>query len=191
MISLTPSHIIEYLFCPRYTYFEYVLCIPQYEEKDYKVRRGREIHDIKLEQNKEYLRKKIGVKEKWLDQYLTNATLRGKVDEVLLLENDTMAPLDYKFAVYKDRIYETYQQQLFCYAVLIEENFNAQVEKGYLVYTRSRNKLIEVPVREKDKKLIYQSANDINRVIEQNHFPKATKYKRRCLNCTYRNICTK
>lgn len=191
MISLTPSHIIEYLFCPRYTYFEYVLCIPQYEEKDYKVRRGREIHDIKLEQNKDYLRKKIGVKEKWLDQYLTNATLRGKVDEVLLLENDTMAPLDYKFAVYKDRIYETYQQQLFCYAVLIEENFNAQVEKGYLVYTRSRNKLIEVPVREKDKKLIYQSANDINRVIEQNHFPKATKYKRRCLNCTYRNICTK
>jgi CRISPR-associated exonuclease Cas4 len=191
MISLTPSHIIEYLFCPRYTYFEYVLCIPQYEEKNYKVLRGREIHNIKLEQNKEYLRKKIGVKEKWLDQYLTNTTLRGKIDEVLLLENDTMAPLDYKFAVFKDRIYETYQQQLFCYAVLIEENFNFPVEKGYLVYVRSKNKLIEIPVREKDKRLIYQSAKEINKIIEQNHFPKATKYKRRCLNCTYRNICVK
>jgi CRISPR-associated exonuclease Cas4 len=191
MISLTPSHIIEYLFCPRYTYFEYVLCIPQFEEKGYKVQRGREIHDIKLEQNKEYLRKKIGVKEKWLDQYLTNQMLRGKVDEVLLLENETMAPLDYKFAVFKDKIYETYQQQLFCYAVLIEENFNIPVEKGYLVYTRSKNKLIEVPVREKDKKLIYESANAINQIIKNNHFPKATKYKRRCLNCTYRNICTK
>jgi hypothetical protein len=27
--------------------------------------------------------------------------------------------------------------------------------------------------------------------IEENHYPKATKYKKRCLNCTYRNICTR
>ena len=56
--SLTPSHIIEYMFCPRFTYFEYVLAIPQNEEKNYKVVKGRQIHDAKLEQNKEYLRKK-------------------------------------------------------------------------------------------------------------------------------------
>jgi CRISPR-associated exonuclease Cas4 len=30
--SLTASHLLEYLFCPRFTYFEYVLDIPQYEE---------------------------------------------------------------------------------------------------------------------------------------------------------------
>lgn len=191
MISITPSHIIEYLFCPRYTYFEYVLCIPQHEEKFYKVKRGREVHDIKLEQNKEYLRKKLGVQDKWTDQYLTNDFLRGKVDEALLLKDGTMAPLDYKFAIYQDRIYETYQQQIFCYAVLIENNFNKTVDRGYLVYTRSKNKVVEVAVGDKDKTLIYESIESIRQIIGENHFPKATKYKRRCLNCTYRNICTK
>ena len=191
MISLTPSHIIEYLFCPRYTYFEYVLCIPQNEEKYYKVKRGREVHDLKLERNKEYLRKKIGVLQKWSDQYLTNETLRGKIDEVLLLQDGNMAPLDYKFAVFKDRIYDTYQQQIFCYAVLIEENFKKSVNRGYLVYTRSKDKVVEVPVKETDKKMIYRSIRSICEIIGQNHYPKATKYKRRCLNCTYRNICTK
>jgi CRISPR-associated exonuclease Cas4 len=190
MISLTPSHIIEFLFCPRYTYFEYVLCIPQNEEKYYKVKRGREVHDLKLERNKEYLRKKIGVRQKWTDQYLTNETLRGKVDEVLLLEEGSMAPLDYKFAVF-DRIYDTYQQQIYCYAVLIEENFEKPVHKGYLVYTRSKNKLVEVPVKEQDKQMIYDSIASIRHIIEENHYPKATKYKKRCLNCTYRNICTR
>ena len=190
MASLTPSHIIEYLYCPRYTYFEYVLRIPQYEEKFYKVQKGRHMHDQQLERNKDYLRKKIGAVEKWTDQYLTNDTLRGKVDEVLRLRDDTLAPLDYKFAVYNDRVYDTYRQQLFCYAVLIEENFDRTVERGFLVYIRSKYKLVEVPVTLKDKELIQRSIAEVVSIIEQNKYPKATKYKRRCLNCTYRNICT-
>lgn len=190
-MSLTPSHIIEYLYCPRFTYFEYVLGIPQYETKNFKVMRGRELHDQKLERNKEYLRKRIGVQEKFLDQYLTNDLLRGRIDEVLLLLDGTMAPLDYKFAQYKDKVYETYRTQLICYAWLIERNFGKQVNKGFLVYTRSQNKLVEVPILEADKERVKNSADDILRIIDRNHFPKATKYRKRCLDCTYRNICIK
>ncbi len=190
-MSLTPSHIIEYLYCPRFTWFEYVLGIPQYEEKNYKVMRGRELHDEKLEQNKDYLRKRIGAKEKYLDQYLTNELIRGRLDEVLLLEDGTMAPLDYKFAEYKDKVYETYQTQLYCYAWLIEHNFGRQVNRGYLVYTRSRNRLVEVPVREADKEQVKKCAEEIYRIIDRNFFPKATRYKKRCLDCTYRNVCIK
>ena len=191
MASITPSHIIEYLFCARYTYFEHVLRIPQYEEKYYKVQRGRNLHDIKLERNKAYLRKRIGATCKWQNQYLTNDHLRGVVDEVLALEDGTMAPLDYKFAIYKDRVYETYKQQLFCYAVLIEENFDKLVHKGFLVYTRSKNKVVEIRVRPEDKHLIRESIRTVLAMIEDNSYPKATRYKRRCLNCTYRNICVK
>lgn len=189
MISLTPSHIIEYLYCPRFTYFEYVLGIPQYEEKNFKVMKGRELHDIKLERNKDYLRKKIGAKDKWIDQYLTNDNIRGKVDEVLLLEDDTMAPLDYKYAEYKDKIYETYKQQLVCYAILIEQNFGKKVNKGFLVYVRSKNKLVEVEITESQKQEVRELIDAIQDILEKNHFPRATKYKKRCLNCTYRNIC--
>ncbi len=188
-MTLTPSHIIEYLYCSRFTYFEYVLAIPQYEEKDYKVMRGRELHDEKLERNKEHLRKRIGAVEKYTDQYLTNELLRGRIDEVLRLADGTMAPLDYKFAKYEGKIYETYRTQLYCYAWLIEENFHCEVKKGFIVYTRSQHKLIEVEVKESDKQLVKECAQEINHIIEQNYFPKATKYKQRCLNCTYRNVC--
>lgn len=191
MQSFYPSQIIEYLYCPRYTYFEYVLRIPQYEEKFYKVNRGREIHDQKLERNKEYLRKKIGAVHKWTDQYLGMEGLRGKVDEILKLENETYAPLDYKFAHWKNKIYDTYKQQLYCYAILIEKNFDAKVEKGYLVYTRSKHKLIEVPIPAASKLEIKESMRSMLDIIEQNKFPKATKFRKRCVNCTYRNICIK
>ncbi|WP_423130174.1 CRISPR-associated protein Cas4 [Gaoshiqia sp. Z1-71] len=190
-MSITPSHIIEYLYCPRFTYFEYVLSIPQYEERHFKVEKGRNVHEQKLEQNRDYLRKRIGVKVKYADQYLTNQLLRGKIDEVLLLNDDTMAPLDYKFAKFEDRIYETYRTQLECYAVLIEDNFAKKVNKGFLVYTRSANKLVEVEISDTAKNEVRNVCQAVNEIITQNCFPKATKYKQRCIGCTYRNICIK
>ncbi|GAB4008524.1 CRISPR-associated protein Cas4 [Spirosoma migulaei] len=195
-MTLTPSHIIEYLFCPRFTYFEYVLAIPQYEEKNYKVMRGRNLHDERLERNKEYLRKRLGrpgapVTEKHMDQYLTNELMRGVIDEVLGFGDGTMAPLDYKFAEYKDKVYDTYRTQLYCYAWLIEANFGRPVDRGYLVYTRSNNRVIKVPITEDDKAEVKRAAEAIFTIIERNFYPKATKAKARCVTCTYRNICIK
>lgn len=190
-MTITPSHIIEYLYCPRFTYFEYVLTIPQYEDRNFKVQRGRNVHDEKLEQNKDYLRRRIGAVERYNDQYLTNDLLRGRIDEVLKLEDGSMAPLDYKFALYDDKVYETYKTQLFCYAWLIEDNFGCAVNKGYLVYTRSSNKLVEVIINDSDKQSVKESAKAIGVIIDTNFFPRATKYKQRCVDCTYRNICIK
>ena len=102
-----------------------------------------------------------------------------------------MAPLDYKFAIFEDRIYETYRTQLECYAVLIEENFHKVVNKGFLVYTRSSNKLIEVEINESAKNDIRRICSEVNEVIIQNYYPKATKFKQRCVECTYRNVCVK
>jgi len=190
-MSLTPSHIIEYLFCPRFTYFEFVLCIPQYEERHYKVEKGRTIHDLKKIRNKDYLRKRIGAAKKYTDQYLANKLLRGKVDEILELSDHTFAPLDYKFARYEHKIYETYKTQIFCYAWLIEENFHKPVKKGFIVYTRSQNKLVDIEVNDNDKQRVQEAAKNIYRIINENIFPKATKHKKKCVNCTYKNICIK
>ncbi len=195
-MTLTPSHIIEYLFCPRFTYFEYVLAVPQHEEHDYKVMRGRHLHDDRLEQNKAYLRRRLGrsgapVVDKHLDQYLTNDLIRGRVDEVLELADGTMAPLDYKFAEYKNRIYDTYRTQLYCYAWLIEENFGRPVTRGFLVYTRSQNRVEEVPITDENKADVRKAATAILEIIDRNSFPKATKAKARCVTCTYRNLCIK
>ena len=189
MFTITPSHIIEYLYCPRYTFYEYILRIPQHQDKYLKVTKGREVHEQKARQNMEYLRRRLGVVSKHLNQYLTNDLLRGEVDEILLFEDGTMAPLDYKFAQYKDKVYETYRTQLFCYAWLIEENYGKSVNRGYLVYTRSKNKLVEIKITAKDKEQVKTTADEIKRLLAESRYPKATPYKKRCLNCTYRNIC--
>lgn len=191
MFSITPSHLLEYLFCPRFTFFEYVLRIPQNEDKFFKVQKGREVHTQKARQNIGYLRRRIGVVDKWDNQYLTNEQLRGEVDEVLKLKDGTFAPLDYKFAEYKDRVFDTYKTQLYCYAWLIESNFDAKVSKGYLVYTRSKNKLIEVPITAKSVDKVKRDVEQVRRIMEEAMYPKATKYKRKCVTCTYRNVCTK
>ena len=188
-MTITPSHLLEYLYCPRFTYFEYVLNLPQHQEKFYKVMKGREVHAQKARQHVDYLRKRLGVVDKQFNVYLTGARLRGEVDEVLWLEDGTMAPLDYKFAKWDERVYETYQTQIVCYALLIEANFGQPVERGYLVYTRSGNKLVEVPVTQADKDRVQMHIDGLLAIIQKNHFPKATKNKRKCLSCTYRNLC--
>ncbi len=191
MFSITPSHIIEYLFCPRFTYFEHVLRIPQYEEKEFKVMKGRNMHELKSEQNTGYLRRRIGVIQKQSNRYLTNELLRGEVDEVLWLNDGTMAPLDYKFARWEGKLYETYKTQLACYAWLMESNYDAcRVKRGYLVYTRSKNHLLEVPILKESIEGVQTVADEIARIIEKNHYPKGTNYRKRCVHCTYRKICT-
>lgn len=42
--SITITHVLEHLFCPRFTYFEHVLAIPERQENRWKVQKGREVH---------------------------------------------------------------------------------------------------------------------------------------------------
>jgi CRISPR-associated exonuclease Cas4 len=193
MFSLTPSHIIEYMYCARFTYFEYVLRIPQFEEKNYKVMQGRSMHELRSLQNKDYLRKRVGAVDKRLNVYLTGGAgykLRGEVDEVLWLSDGTLAPLDYKFAKWEDKVYDTYRIQLICYAWLIMQNFGLQVTRGYLVYVRSQNKVVELPVLPEDMTMVRDAMADIRRIVEKNYYPNGTKVRKRCDHCTYKNVCT-
>jgi len=188
--SLTASHLLEYLFCPRFSYFEYVLDIPQHEEKRFKVEIGRTIHEKAKKMNPEYLRKKFGVKEKKTDVYLAGkAGIRGIVDEVLFLDDGTAAPLDYKYAEYKERTFKNHHYQLVFYAQLIKDNFQVPVNRGFIIYTRSRNKLIEIPIQHKEFDALREIIDDLLDVIVNCKYPKPTRYKGRCSDCCYRNIC--
>ena len=190
--SLTASHLLEYLFCPRFTYFEYVLDIPQHEEKRFKVEVGRTIHERIRKANIGYLRRKFGVKEKKIDVYLSgHSGMRGIVDEILFLNDGTTAPLDYKYAEYKDRTFKNHRFQLIFYARLIKDNYQVPVTRGFIIYTRSRNKLVEVPIHEKDFDELRIITKGILDVIQRCKYPQPTKYKQRCPDCCYRNICEK
>ena len=193
LISVTPSLVLEYLYCKRFIYFMKVLNIPQNEETRYKVVKGREIHKYKELTNKDYLRKKIQVKQKLKEQdlYSDNYRIHGKVDEILLFEDNTMGALDYKFAEFKDKTFIGYKVQLIMYSLMIEDNFKRDVNRGYIVYTRSKNHIEEIKIENKDKIKIASIIKDILAIIEKGFFPKGTKAKTKCLDCCYRNICIK
>ena len=55
---ITVSDVVEYMYCPRFVYFERVLGIPQHEEKREKVIIGRNIHELKEKINKQSIRNK-------------------------------------------------------------------------------------------------------------------------------------
>lgn len=192
-ISITPSEAIEYLYCPRFIYYMLYLKISQHEKNRFKVIRGREVHKTKSNINKKYLRKSIGVKEKLLEQKLYSCKYRihGIVDEVLFLEDGTAASLDYKFAEYKDRLFLTHKYQAVMYSMLIEDNYNIDVKRAFIVYTRSKNLLKEIDVDKKMYGQVQEIINEIVEIIAKGYYPKKTENRRRCPDCTYRNICIK
>lgn len=47
---ITPSDMIEFLYCRRFIYYMKCLSIPQFEENRFKVQKGREVHEKKESQ---------------------------------------------------------------------------------------------------------------------------------------------
>jgi CRISPR-associated exonuclease Cas4 len=190
-VFITPSEVIEYLYCPRFIYFMNCLNIPQHEDQRYKVQKGREVHDEKSRINKEYLRKKLGCVDKEISVYLASSSLhlRGEVDEVLHFSDGTLAPLDYKFAEYKDWVFHTHKYQSTLYALLITENYGKEVKKGFLCYVRSNNLIKEVPFCSPDFEKARKLIREIIEIITRGYYPKKAGSMAHCIDCCYRNIC--
>jgi len=190
-VLITASELLEYLFCPRFIYFMNCLGIEQHQEKRYKVIRGRAVHKDRERINPDYLRKRIGCTKKETEVYLSSPTvhMKGIVDEVLTLEDGSMAPLDYKFAIYEGKVYATYRYQAVFYGLLIHMNYEKEVHKGYICYTRSKNQLVETPITEKDFGELQEMIAEIVAITQTGFYPRATKQTARCIDCCYRRVC--
>jgi CRISPR-associated exonuclease Cas4 len=188
---ITPSEVIEHLYCPRFTYFMNCLNIPQHEELRYKVLKGRELHEKREKENRDYLRKKLRCISKDISVYVASRKLgvRGIIDEVLHLIDETLAPLDYKYAEYTDYTFKTHKIQSSLYALLIQENYRKPVRKGYICYVRNGSKIKEIVYTENDFSYAVETVKEIFRVIKKCYYPKKTKWLNRCIDCCYRNIC--
>ena len=190
-IFVTPSVIIEYLFCPRFIYYEHCLGIPQHEEKRFKVLKGREVHEGKERTNVDHLRKRLGCVRKetavWLAS--TRYHIKGEIDEVLFLADGTCAPLDYKFAEYKEGLFRTHKYQSALYGLLIKDNYDREVKKGFICYVRSRHMVKEILFTEALFNEAITIVKEVLKIIQTGYYPRGTKYSASCIDCCYRNIC--
>lgn len=188
---LTPSDVLEHIYCPRFTWFMHVQNIPQHEDRRFKVLKGREIHQRRETENKAYLRKKLGVVKKETAVYLASAKLRlrGIVDEILWLSDGSIAPLDYKFTTPREVAFKTHRIQVTLYAMLAAAQYGQPVHKGFVAYIRGHTSLIEIPITDEAVDEATNQINQIFAIISSSRLPKRTPYRVRCQDCCYKNIC--
>jgi CRISPR-associated exonuclease Cas4 len=189
---ITISDVLEYLFCPRFIYYMHCLDIPQHQEKRFKVMKGREVHEEKMITNPDYLRKKIGVVKKEMNVFIASKqhNIKGIVDEVLFLDDGTAAPFEYKYAEFKDTIFQTYKYQLVLHAIMIRENYHVDVKRGFLCFTRSNNHIETIEFSDADFERGLEIVHEILEIIDKGFYPNKGKYKNKCIDCCYATICT-
>ncbi|MCA9128991.1 MAG: CRISPR-associated protein Cas4 [Planctomycetales bacterium] len=189
--SITITHVLEHLYCPRFTYFEYVLTIPERQERRWKVERGRQVHLERSKMNKSYLRSKLNVVERQFDVPLASQSIgvRGVADEVLTFADGTMGPFDYKFAKAPKTPFRNQRMQCVLYGMLIAEWFGCEVNRCYLCYTRDNYHVVEVPITERARRDAMNVVQEVVEVIQHGYLPPPTTRSRRCIDCCYRNIC--
>lgn len=188
---ITPSEVIEYLYCPRFIYFMNCLNIPQHEELRYKVMKGRTLHEKRARENSEYLRKKIQCTGKEINVYLASPVVRvrGIVDEVLFHTDGSASPLDYKYSEYEEFTFRTYKMQSVIYGMLIREIYKRPVNRGYICYTRGHSTLKEIKYGKDDFNEAQETLDEIFKIIERGFYPKKSSWRNRCIDCCYKNIC--
>lgn len=188
---ITPSEVLEHVYCPRFTWFMNVQHIPQHEETRFKVLKGRHVHQRRATENRDYLRRKIGATKREIDVYLASPVLRlrGVVDEVLWLKDGTMAPLDYKYTESRESAFKTHETQILLYAMLVREIYQTPVTRGYVAYIRDGSQLLEVPVTDESIAQIKLLIGDIFDIIFTGRLPARTSSRIRCEDCCYKNIC--
>ena len=186
---ITPSELIELSYCPRFIYYMNCLDIPQYEKNRYLVQLGNEVHKKRTKSNKKYLSKKMEVLDKYVNIEVSSDIykLKGKIDELLFLNDKEAHIVDYKNSAYKNVIYKTLKLQMTAYAVMVQEKYNVAVKNTSVVFLQN-NKVIEISIGDEEILNLKKYINEYHKILK-GFYPKGTTIHSRCSDCCYRNIC--
>lgn len=72
---------------------------------------------------------------------------------------------------------------------MIAETFGVPVHRGFLCFVRSKHRIVELDFTEADYQEVKAVLAEIMTVIRDGVFPGATRWRARCRDCCYRNIC--
>ena len=182
----TVTDLKQYMYCPRVFYYQ--VCLPHIRPLTYKMEAGMEAH---AEEPKRALRRSFtpyGAEEgrRYFDVVIQSATLAlsGVIDEVVEVGEEVI-PIDYKLA--KKAGYH-YKIQLTAYALLLEEERGAQVERGFL-YLIPLRQAVEIPITTKLRRSVRRALREMKVIATTEHMPPATRWQQRCPDCEFRRFC--
>ena len=189
------TDIKHYIYCPRLIYFDKVLhATPVFgsQQKD-----SKELHE-------DYVRKELRRKdaicyssefvgaEKLLFTPLSSSVLglQGNVDCIIKTASGEYVPVDYKnMASDRGKVWMDHRYQLVAYALLVEENFDTVVKRGFVNYIPEAL-ILQLEVTPTMKSYVKRVLGHIKRIIKDEDLPPIRVAKQKCTGgCGHKQTC--
>ena len=189
------TDIKHYIYCPRLIYFDKVLhATPVFgsQQED-----SKELHEDYV---KKELRRKDAIyyspefvgAEKLLFTTLSsgNLELQGNVDCIIKTASDEYVPVDYKnMASDRGRAWMDHKYQLVAYALLVEENFDTVVRRGFVNYI-PETLILQLEITPTMKSYVKRVLGHIRRIIKEEELPPIRVAKQKCSGgCGHKQTC--
>jgi len=192
--------VIDYIYCPRIIYYEKTLKISgnkmkAFKEEEKKRLEGKGMINRRWIWDRLKLRKQsINNLEQWNNKefnkelYSQKYHFHGKLDEILYLEEGTIVPLYYHNSKYTAREDNQYKNLMTLFFMLIEENYNINSQKGYILFLNGHS-LKKIECTTKDFESMKQYINETLNLIETEKYPLEAEGGTKCRDCYYKKIC--
>lgn len=186
---LTATDLMNHSYCPRIIYYVYVLKKPQFTtSKEYK---GREKEGVFQKRAK--ITKVVKDQPKLPKMFKVHLEseklgIRTIADSILIDESKNEAyPIQAKYSFTPQKLYRGQRFQVIMESMLIEECLGYNSPFGFIKFLRS-NDLIKVNT-ENNREEVMESFQSITNIMSTEVFPKPTKYRKRCIDCCFKNFC--
>lgn len=177
----------QYIYCKRIIYYEY--CFPIDKKNTTKMEIGKDSHDIVERLEKRRVLKKYGLDKgrSFFEKYLFSEKtgLSGKIDRIIFSKGKYY-PVDYKNT--SGKVWENHVIQLAGYAILIDEIYNTDVDKGFIFLLLSK-KIEEINIDEQLKNKAKDIIIRMNDIVENEKMPIKSPNINKCIDCEYRRFC--
>ncbi len=186
MISVTA--VVEHVFCPKFTYYGYVMGLEQYEEKRGTVKSGRMHHATSEKTNRGFVPDNLdGTKITSLKLYSKRHNFVGIIDHAVDM-TDQVVLIERKYADH-NVIYDSIRVQLGLLAILLEENLHKPVNYAYVYFAKNKKRTrLRVDIDQEIKEYAIRMLQDVKNTISTGIDP-VSNYDNRCINCCYRKVC--
>lgn len=192
--SVDISKIMDYIYCPRIVYYEDVLGIPSVKKNEQKLHEEMKIKEKKGNLILRRFSDNLRAKSKGRNIFMTSKEnhFHGKLDEILVIKKeDLMVPLYFKDWKYDGRLYEMYKYETAMFSMMIEENFDTESKRGYMVFLRNGiNDTKRLVYSEEDFEKIRRWASETRDTITTGKYPIKVEAGKKCKSCYYKTICT-
>ena len=187
MIFLRVNDIKQYAYCPRVVFYQYSM--PVQKKATWKMEQGKieEAEIDRLETRRKLSGYRLAEGQRRFHVWLGSERLglTGKLD-LLIDSPEGLFPVDFKWTT--GRPHKNHVLQLCAYALLLEDNFQQPVTKGF-VYLIPKSDAIVFDLTAELKEQTRTMLGEIRRMIEKEEMPPPTPVRNRCTDCEYRNFC--